>query len=88
MHWWRSFTGASVPGYRQRKRVAQGLAFVWMLAGFAATYWLSEFLIARSLHPLHWTVAGIGAVVLYCLGYIWLLRRAYLQQTGKRWRRQ
>ena len=83
MHWWRSFFGRDVPGYRQRRRQARSSALMGLLGGFGVAYLISEFVLRAQIHPVHWVAAGASAIVVYLVSYLWLLRRAYARQLGK-----
>ena len=83
MHWWQTFVGSNVPGYRQRRRQARGNAVIGLLVGFGVAYMLSELALRAQIHPLHWVVAGISAVAIYFASYLWSLRRAYTRQSRK-----
>jgi hypothetical protein len=80
MQRWRSFVGSNVPGYRKRKRRALGNAILGLFAGFLAVYMISEVALGFTPHPVHWLAAGVGAVVVYIVSYLWLLRRSYTRQ--------
>lgn len=84
MHLWSAFVGSRTPGYHKRKRVARSTAFVALLGGFGAVYFLSELVLQAQIHPVHWLVAGAGALVAYWVGYLWVLRRTYLRYAGQR----
>ena len=87
MHWWRTFVGSSVPGYRQCRRQACGSAVIGLLGGFGVAYMLSEFALQAQIHPMDWVIAGISAVAIYFASYLWLLRRAYTRHSRKYARR-
>lgn len=83
MQMWRSFVGSAAPGYRKRKQRAQGNAMLGLFGGFLAAYIVSEFMLATRMHPVHWLGAAVGAVIVYLVTYLWLLRRSYTQQNRK-----
>lgn len=77
---WRTFFGTAAPGARKRKQNARGNALLGLFGGFLAAYMISEVALGRFMHPIHWTAAGVTAVVLYIGSYLWLLRRYYTRQ--------
>jgi ABC-type antimicrobial peptide transport system permease subunit len=84
MQRWRTFFGSNVPGYRKRKQHARGNAILGLLGGFLVSYIISEVGLEFTPHPLHWVAAGVGAVAIYLVTYLWLLRRSYTQQINKK----
>ena len=77
---WRTFFGTDAPGSRKRKQNARGNALLGLFGGFLLAYMISEAALGTLVHPIHWTAAGVTAVVLYIASYLWLLRRYYRQQ--------
>lgn len=80
---WRRFVGSDAPGYRKRKQNARSNALLGLFGGFLAVYMVSEFVLASRMHPIHWLGAVVGAVVIYFVTYLWLLRRSYTRQIKK-----
>ena len=87
MNWWQNFAGTLEPGYRKRRREAVGNAFAFLLCGFGLAYFLSEMIMQRFMHPLHWGIAGVSALVIYVVAFVWLLRRSYIRRVARSKRR-
>ena len=63
---------------RRKAKGREGIPFVAALGtmgGFLLAYLIAEATLNPRLHPLHWIVAGAGAVVGAGLGYLWFRLR-------------
>lgn len=63
--------GITMPKRRARPPRTGGQEIIGLFGGFLIGYIAAEGLLAHYLHPLHWLVAGVVAILGYFAGLVW-----------------